>query len=104
PIYTPLSLPPVPRPLPPQRSLTCTGLPSAAPAASKAKSSASCEYRGYREASAPAVYASRAMLPPPLQDSLPAGWLASTGWASNPLDRDKRFPKLHSLPPLLELS
>src|SRR5262249_1528934 len=56
---------------------------SAAPAASKAKASASCEYRGYREASAPAVYASRAMLPPPLQDSLPAGWLASTGWASN---------------------
>ena len=27
-----------------------------------------------------------------MQDSLPAGWLASTGWESNPLDRDERFP------------
>ena len=27
-----------------------------------------------------------------MQDSLPAGWLAFTGWESNPLDRDERFP------------
>jgi hypothetical protein len=35
--------------------------------------------RGYREALAPAVYASWGMLPLPMQDSLPAGWLAFTG-------------------------
>ena len=51
-----------------------------------------CSYRGYRGASAPAVYASRTVLPPPLQDSLPAGWLAFTGWELNPLGRDERFP------------
>jgi hypothetical protein len=31
------------------------------------------------------------MLPPPMQSSLPAGWLASTGRELNPLDRYKRF-------------
>ena len=31
------------------------------------------------------------MLPPPLQGSLPAGWLAFTGRELNPLDRYKRF-------------
>ena len=31
------------------------------------------------------------MLPPPLQSSLPAGWLAFTGRELNPLDRYKRF-------------
>ena len=31
------------------------------------------------------------MLPPPLQGSLPAGWLAFTGRESNPQDRYKRF-------------
>ena len=31
------------------------------------------------------------MLPPPLQSSLPAGWLASTGRELNPLDHFKRF-------------
>src|SRR3990172_5621186 len=51
-----------------------------------------CSYRGYRGASAPAVYASRTVLPPPLQDSLPAGWLAFTGWELNPLGRNERFP------------
>jgi hypothetical protein len=49
-------------------------------------------YRGYRGASAPAVYASRMMLPPPMQDSLPAGWLAFAGRELNPLDCDERFP------------
>src|SRR5262249_26422204 len=37
------------------------------------------------------AYASRLVLPPPLQGSLPAGWLAFTGRESNPLDRYKRF-------------
>jgi len=27
-----------------------------------------------------------------MQDSLPAGWLAFTGWEFNPLVRDERFP------------
>src|SRR5258707_11459063 len=36
-------------------------------------------------------YASRLVLPPPLQGSLPAGWLAFTGRESNPQDRYKRF-------------
>src|SRR6516225_10652164 len=31
------------------------------------------------------------MLPPSLQSSLPAGWLAFTGRELNPLDRYKRF-------------
>jgi hypothetical protein len=38
------------------------------------------------------------MLPPPLQSSLPAGWLASTGRESNPLDRYKRFQITFSSP------
>jgi len=36
----------------------------------------------YHAALAPAAYASRTMLPPSLQDSLPAGWLAFAGRAS----------------------
>src|SRR5215467_5653697 len=31
------------------------------------------------------------VLPPSMQSSLPAGWLAFTGRESNPLDRYKRF-------------
>ena len=38
------------------------------------------------------------MLPPSLQDSLPAGWLAFTGWELNPLDRYERFPNYISFP------
>src|SRR6516164_5248914 len=45
----------------------------------------------YRAASAPAAYASTMVLPPSLQSSLPAGWLAFTGRELNPLDRYKRF-------------
>src|SRR5215831_13033405 len=30
-----------------------------------------------------------------MQDSLPAGWLAFTGWELNPLDRAKRFPSCY---------
>jgi len=79
-------------PRPNRRSLACIGLVDAAPAATTAKASAWRRYRGYREASVPAVYASRAMLPPPMQDSLPVGWLAFSGRESNPLDRVERFP------------
>jgi hypothetical protein len=39
----------------------------------------------------PAAYASRMVLPPPLQSSLPAGWLAFTGRELNPLDRNEGF-------------
>ena len=57
-------------------------------------------YRGYRGASAPAVYASRVMLPPPMQDSLPAGWLAFAGRELNPLGRDEKFQSCYILFPL----
>src|SRR5499426_2958515 len=50
-------------------------------------------------ASAPAVYASRVVLPPPMQDSLPAGWLTFAARESNPLDRDERFPSPTSSSP-----
>src|SRR5580700_5248795 len=42
------------------------------------------------------------VLPPPMQSSLPAGWLAFTGRESNPLDHNKRFQITH--PPFLDLS
>jgi hypothetical protein len=42
-------------------------------------------------ASIPTVYASRSLLPDPMQDSFPAGWLTFTGRESNPLDFNKRF-------------
>jgi len=90
-------------PRPNQRSLASSGLVGAAPAPSRAKAPASREFRGYCGASAPVVYASWGMLPLPMQDSLPAGWLAFTGRVSNPLDRDERFPSSTSLPPFLGL-
>ena len=46
-------------------------------------------------APAPAAYASRMMLPPPLQGLRPAGWLAFTGRELNPLDHDERFPSCY---------
>jgi hypothetical protein len=88
------------RPRPNRRALASGGLTSAAPAAARAKASACYRYRGYRGASAPAVYASRAVLPPPMQDSLPTGWLAFAGRELNPLDRDDRFPSCYILFPL----
>jgi hypothetical protein len=42
------------------------------------------------------------VLPPSLQSSLPAGWLAFTGRELNPLDRYKRFQIIH--PPFLDLA
>ena len=39
----------------------------------------------------PTVYASRSLLPDPMQDSFPAGWLTFAGRESNPLDFYKRF-------------
>jgi hypothetical protein len=74
------------------------GLVDAAPASRTAKASACQLFRGYCAASAPAAYASRMMLPPPLQSSLPAGWLAFTGRESNPLDRFERFQITFSFP------
>ena len=74
------------------------GLVDAAPASQTAKASACQLFRGYRAASAPAAYASRMMLPPPLQSSLPAGWLAFTGRESNPLGRFERFQITFSFP------
>ena len=74
------------------------GLVDAAPASRTAKASACQLFRGYRAASAPAAYASRMVLPPPLQSLLPAGWLAFTGRESNPLDRFERFQITFSFP------
>ena len=74
------------------------GLVDAAPASRTAKASACQLFRGYRAASAPAAYASRMVLPPPMQSSLPAGWLAFTGRESNPLDRFERFQITFSFP------
>src|SRR5262249_13399769 len=51
---------------------------------------------------APAAYASRMVLPPPMQSSLPAGWLAFSGRELNPLDHYKRFQTIH--PPFLDLA
>ena len=67
------------------------GFVDATPAQTTAKASASWLYRGYRGASAPVAYASRMVLPPSMQGSLPAGWLAFTGRELNPLDRDEGF-------------
>ena len=67
------------------------GIADAVPASSTAKTSAFQKFRGYHAASAPAAYASRMVLPPPMQSSLPAGWLAFTGRESNPLNRYERF-------------
>ena len=49
-------------------------------------------------ASASAVYASRTASPLPMQDSLPAGWLAFAGREFNPLDQIERFQFLHLIP------
>jgi hypothetical protein len=67
------------------------GFIDAAPTRTKVKASASWLYRGYRGASAPVAYASRMVLPPSMQGSLPAGWLAFTGRELNPLDRNEGF-------------
>jgi len=74
------------------------GIADAVPASSTAKTSAFQKFRGYCAASAPAAYASRVLLPPPVQSSLPAGWLAFTGRELNPLDRYKRFQITFSSP------
>jgi hypothetical protein len=65
------------------------GFIDAAPTRTTVKASAAWLYRGYRAASAPAADASRMVLPPSMQGSLPAGWLALTGREINPLDCDE---------------
>ena len=84
-------------PRPNQRSLI--GLVDAAPASRTAKASACQLFRGsITRLPAPAAYASRMVLPPPMQSSLPAGWLAFTGRETNPLDRFERFQITFSFP------
>jgi hypothetical protein len=51
-----------------------------------------------------AVYASWGMLPLPMQDSLPAGWLASAGRELTLWTAMKGFRVLHSLPPFPDLT
>ena len=72
------------------------GFVDAAPALPTAKASAD------HAALAPAAYASRMVLPPSMQSSLPAGWLTFTGRVLNPLDRYKRFQIIH--PPFLDFA
>src|ERR1700692_1426976 len=67
------------------------GFIDAAPTQTTVKASASWLCRGYRGASAPAAYASRMVLPPPLQDLLPAGRLAFTRGELHSLERDRGF-------------
>ena len=74
------------------------GRVDAASGRTTAKASASWLYRGYCGASAPAAYASRMVLPPSMQGSLPAGWLAFAGRELNPLDRDEGFQITFSSP------
>jgi len=100
-----LCLCPAPGPRPDRCSLANSRLHRCCPCSlRKQRLQRNDNIEAYDAALAPAVYASRAMLPPPMQDSLPAGWLAFTGRASNPLDRDERFPIATSLPPFLGLS
>ena len=87
----PVPLPRSATPVEPTIPRLIDGFVDAAPAQTTAKASASWLYRGYRGASAPVAYASRMVLPPSMQGSLPAGWLAFTGRESNPQDRYKRF-------------
>jgi hypothetical protein len=88
---------PAATPRPDRRLLAMVGTTNAAPAFYATKAPARYLSRGQYAASVPAAYASRAMSPPPMQGSLPAGWLAFTGRESNPLDRDERF-QLHTFP------
>ncbi len=68
------------------------GFVDAAPALPTARASAVDEFRGsIARLKHPAAYASGMVLPPSLQSSLPAGWLAFTGRELNPLDCYKRF-------------
>ena len=63
------------RPRPNRRTLANNGCVDAAPAKRRAKAPACYQFRGYRGASAHAVYASRAVLPPP-HARLASGWRA----------------------------
>ena len=67
------------------------GLVDAAPAQPQRRLQRCMHFEATHAASAPAAYASRMALPPPMQGSLPAGWLAFAGRELNPLDRDERF-------------
>jgi hypothetical protein len=69
-----LCLCPGPRPRPNRRSLA-NAVSSMLPLPPSRQRLQHCSYRGYRGASAPAVYASRTVLPPP-HARLASGWLA----------------------------
>jgi len=69
-----LCLCPGPRPRPNRRSSPIT-VPSMLPLRPSQQRLQHCSYRGYHGASAPAVYASRTVLPPP-HARLASGWLA----------------------------
>ena len=88
-----------PGPRPNQRSLAYLSVSSMLPPLRGQRRLQRVSYFGAQyAASAPAAYASRMVLPPPMQSSLPAGWLAFTGRESNPLDRFERFQITFSFP------
>ena len=61
------------------------------PRSTHSEGSSDHNFEATHAASAPAAYASRPVSPPPVQRSLPAGWLAFAGRELNPLDRNERF-------------
>ena len=68
------------------------------PRKNHSEDSSDANFEATHAASASAAYASRTALPPSQQGSLPAGWLAFAGRASNPLDRDERFQNSMLIP------
>jgi len=72
----------------------------AAPALRTAKASATCISGLTHAASAPAALRFAFRVATHAQGSLPAGWLAFTGRASNPLDRYERFHLVLTIIPL----
>ena len=73
------------------------GFPGAAPAPNTAKASARHDFEAHDTALLPAVYASRAPLPPPMQDSLPAGGLRLCREGVEPSGSRSKGFRLHSI-------
>jgi hypothetical protein len=74
-----------------QTNLAASDWPDTAPTPNKMKAPTRMISELNDAASTFAVYASRTPLPTPMQDSLPAGWLAFTGRELNPLGLYERF-------------
>src|SRR5215831_7749157 len=97
-----LRLCPVPRPRPDRRTLAITGSPMLPLLTGKQR----LQRNVYIEATARLRHLLSTLQERcchrHMQDSLPVGWLAFTGWESNPLDRDERFLSSTSSSPFPE--